>query len=250
MSWDDTVRDTVEGRGGQRRRDEGCETMRLLLIEDNIRLTAILKQNLMDAGYAVDTAADGLEGEAFALAAPYDALILDILLPGKDGLAVCRSLRAKRVNTPILMLTARDAVEDRVKGLDSGADDYLVKPFALSELLARLRALLRREVSERGALLTVGELRLDPATHLVERAGQPIELSARLYALLEYFMRHPNQLLTRELIESHLWSYDYEGASNVVDVYVRRLRRQLDDPFAVKLIETVRGVGYRLRASG
>ncbi|MEO7000360.1 MAG: response regulator transcription factor [Ktedonobacterales bacterium] len=224
--------------------------MRLLVIEDNRRLASVLKQSLIDAGYAVDTAADGPEGEAFALAAPYDALILDILLPGKDGLAVCRSLRAQRLKMPILMLTARDAVEDRVKGLDSGADDYLVKPFALSELLARLRALLRRDASERGALLTVGDLRLDPASHLVERAGQPIELSARLYALLEYFMRHPNQLLTRDMIESHLWSYDYGGVSNVVDVYVRRLRRQIDDPFAAKLIETVRGVGYRLRTIG
>jgi DNA-binding response OmpR family regulator len=223
--------------------------MRILVIEDNHRLSAALKQSLTDAGYAVDVASDGAEGEAFAEAAPYDAIILDILLPVKDGLAVCRALRERHVTTPILMLTARDTVEDRVRGLDSGADDYLVKPFALNELLARLRALLRREAPRKCGILTVGDLQLDPAAHLVERAGQPIELTARQFALLEYFMRHPNQLLTREMIESHLWSYDYEGTSNVVDVYVRRLRRQIDDPFEMSLLETVRGVGYRLRAT-
>lgn len=222
--------------------------MRLLVIEDNRRLSAALKQSLVDAGYAVDVAGDGAEGEAFAETAPYDAIILDILLPIKDGLSVCRALRAHHVNTPILMLTARDTVEDRVRGLDSGADDYLVKPFALSELLARLRALLRREAPQRCGILEVGELRLDPATRFVERAGRAVELTARQFALLEYFMRHPNQLLTREMIEGHLWSYDYEGASNVVDVSVRRLRRHVDDPFETPLIETVRGVGYRLRA--
>jgi DNA-binding response OmpR family regulator len=222
--------------------------MRLLLIEDNRRLSAALKASLMDAGYAVDAAGDGADGESSAQATTYDAIILDILLPVKDGLAVCRSLRAAGLTTPILMLTARDTVDDRVRGLDSGADDYLVKPFALNELLARLRALLRREAPRKCGILAVGDLRLDPATHLVERAGQPIELTARQFALLEYFMRHPNQLLTREVIESHLWSYDYEGTSNVVDVYVRRLRRQIDEPFAAPLLETVRGVGYRLRA--
>jgi DNA-binding response OmpR family regulator len=222
--------------------------MRVLVIEDNRRLSAALKTSLADAGYAVDLAGDGAEGEAFAEATPYDAIILDILLPVKDGLAVCRDLRAHHVNTPILMLTARDTVEDRVRGLDSGADDYLVKPFALNELLARLRALLRREAPRKCGILEVSDLRLDPAAHLVERAGQTLDLTARLFALLEYFMRHPDQLLTREMIERHLWSYDYEGTSNVVDVYVRRLRRQIDDPFETPLLETVRGVGYRLRA--
>ena len=222
--------------------------MRLLVIEDNHRLSAALKASLVDAGYAVDVANDGAEGEAFGEAAPYDAIILDILLPVKDGLAVCRALRAHHVRAPILMLTARDTVEDRVRGLDSGADDYLVKPFALSELLARLRALLRRDTPQRCGILEVGELRLDPATRFVERAGRVVELTTRQFALLEYFMRHPNQLLTREMIEGHLWSYDYEGVSNVVDVSVRRLRRQIDDPFETPLIETVRGVGYRLRA--
>jgi DNA-binding response OmpR family regulator len=223
--------------------------MRILMIEDNRRLSAALKECLIEAGYAVDVAGDGATGESFAVAATYDAIILDILLPVKDGLAVCRALRAQGVNTPVLMLTARDTVEDRVCGLDSGADDYLVKPFALSELLARLRALLRREAPDKRGILEVGDLRLDPAAHRVERDGQAIELTPRQFALLEYFMRHPNQLLTREQIESHLWSYDYEGTSNVVDVYVRRLRRQIDEPFPTPLLETVRGVGYRLRAS-
>jgi DNA-binding response OmpR family regulator len=221
--------------------------MRILVIEDNRRLSAALKESLSEAGYAVDLAGDGAVGESYAVAAPYDAIILDILLPVKDGLAVCRALRVHGVNTPVLMLTARDTVEDRVRGLDSGADDYLVKPFALSELLARLRALLRREAPDKRGILEVGDLRLDPAAHQVERGGQAIELTPRQFALLEYFMRHPNQLLTREQIESHLWSYDYEGTSNVVDVYVRRLRRQIDEPFPTLLLETVRGVGYRLR---
>jgi DNA-binding response OmpR family regulator len=222
--------------------------MRILLVEDNRRLSAALKGALQDAGYAVDAAYDGPEGEAFAQAAPYDAVILDVMLPGRDGLAVCRALRERRVNVPIIMLTARDTVSDRVRGLDSGADDYLVKPFALGELLARLRALLRRGTDCKTGYLEVGDLRLDPATHEVERAGQRIELTPRLVALLEYFMRHPNRVLTREQIEGHIWSYDFDATSNVVDVYVRRLRSHVDDPYQTKLLETVRGAGYRLRA--
>ena len=221
--------------------------MRLLVVEDNRRLHHVLKLSLGDAGYAVDSAFDGQAALDLVMSAPYDAIILDIMLPTLDGLAVCQALRERHINAPVLMLTARDTVADRVRGLDSGADDYLVKPFALSELLARLRALLRRDAPRKAALLEVGELRLDPASHYVERAGVPIELTAKLFALLEYFMRHPSQILTREMVESHLWSYDYEGASNVVDVYVRRLRSRIDDPFETKLLETVRGVGYRLR---
>ena len=221
--------------------------MRILLIEDNRQLNNSLRLSLVDDGYAVDVAFDGLEGEELAEITPYDIIILDIMLPKKNGLDVCKSLRNQRINTPILMLTARDALEDRVAGLDSGADDYLVKPFALEELRARLRALLRRESSNRGSTLEVDNLTLDPATHFVQREGDPVELTSKEYALLEYMMRNPNRLITREMAESHVWSYDYDGASNVVDVYIRRLRRKIDDPYARKLIETVRGSGYRLR---
>ena len=168
------------------------------------------------------------------------------MLPEKDGLEVCRDLRRKRINIPILMLTARDAIEDRVAGLDSGADDYLVKPFAIDELRARLRALMRRDADDKTGQLQIGDLVLDPATHSVQRAGQEIDLTAKEFALLEYFMRNPNRLITREMAESHIWSYDLQNTSNVIDVYIRRLRRKIDDPFEIKLFETVRGAGYRL----
>lgn len=220
--------------------------MRVLLVEDNRRLNNSLRMSLVDDGYAVDPAYDGLEAEEMAEFYPYDAIVLDVMLPKKDGFAVCRELRNRRINTPILMLTARDTVEDRVSGLDSGADDYLVKPFAIEELRARLRALLRRESSDKSALLRVADLTVDPATHFVERDGESIDLTAKEYALLEYFMRNPNRIITREMAESHIWSYDFISTSNVVDVYVRRLRRKIDDPFDVKLFETVRGAGYRL----
>ncbi|HET8628791.1 MAG TPA: response regulator transcription factor [Thermomicrobiales bacterium] len=220
--------------------------MRILVVEDNRRLSRSLKLCLEDEGYAVDAAFDGREGQEYAEAACYDAIVLDVMLPEQDGLALCRALRRRRVTTPIIMLTARDAVEDRVRGLDSGADDYLVKPFALSELHARLRALLRRESTQKGGLLAVGDLTLDPAAHEVTRAGRRVDLTAREFAVLEYFMRHPNQVITREMVEAHIWSYDFTGVSNVVDVYVRRLRRKIDDPREAKLLQTVRGVGYRL----
>jgi DNA-binding response OmpR family regulator len=221
--------------------------MRILLVEDNRRLNHELKMSLVDEGYAVDTAFDGVEGQAWAESTSYDALILDILLPGKDGLEVCRDLRRQRLNTPILLLTARDTVADRVQGLDSGADDYLVKPFALSELLARLRALFRRSGEEKSAVLRVGDLSVDPAMHVVKRAGQRIELTPRLFTLLEYLMRHPDQILTREMIANHIWNYEFTGTLNAVEVCMRRLRRQIDEAFPNKLLETVRGVGYRLR---
>ena len=221
--------------------------MRILLVEDNRRLNHSLKMSLMDEGYAVDSAYDGLEGEELAEIYPYDAIILDIMLPEKDGLEVCRDLRNKRINNPVLMLTARDTVDDRVLGLDSGADDYLVKPFALEELRARLRALLRRESSDKTGELVTGDLTLDPATHFVKRDGKTIELTAKEFALLEYFMRNPNRVITREMAESHIWNYDFQATSNVVDVYVRRLRRKIDDPYEIKLFETIRGAGYRLR---
>jgi len=221
--------------------------MRILVVEDNRRLSNSLKMSLEDDGYAVDVAYDGVSGQELAEMTPYDLIILDIMLPKRDGLEVCRNLRSERVNMPIILLTARDAVEDRVKGLDSGADDYLVKPFAINELRARLRALLRRESSDKTGLLTIADLTLDPASHLVTRNGKSINLTTKEFSLLEYLMWHPNRLITREMAQNHVWSYDYDGASNVVDVYIRRLRRKIDEPFDTKLIETVYGVGYRLR---
>lgn len=221
--------------------------MRILLVENNRRLSDLLRLSLADDGYAVDVAYDGQEGEELAELSPYDIIILDVMLPLRSGIEVCRSLRNNHVRIPILMLTARDALEDRVLGLDSGADDYLVKPFEMSELLARLRALLRRESDDKSGLITIGDLTLDPATHYVKRGGQTIDLTSREYGLLEYLVRNPNRLITRQMAENHLWSYDAIISSNVVDVYIRRLRRKLDDPFEVKLIETIRGSGYRLR---
>ncbi len=188
--------------------------MRILIIEDDYHLNQALKKSLVEEGYATDSAYDGVEGEEYAESTPYDAIILDIMLPRKDGVAVCRTLRQHRITTPILMLTARDTIEDRVQGLDSGADDYLVKPFALHELLARLRALFRRVSAHKSGVLVVGDVVLSPATHEVTRAGERIKLNAKEFALLEYFMRHPNQVLTRERIENHIWSYDFISASN------------------------------------
>lgn len=220
--------------------------MRILIVEDNRSLNQSLLKNLAEEGHAVDAAFDGSEGEYLAEVTEYDTIILDIMLPKKNGLEVCRELRRKGVRTPILMLTARDTIEDRVIGLDSGADDYLVKPFAMAELSARLRALMRRDLPDKSGELKVGDLVLDPATHKVERDGKQIELTSKEFALLEYFMRNPERLITREMAEEHVWDYDYEGVSNVIDVYIRRLRRKVDDPFKVKLLETVRGAGYRL----
>ncbi len=221
--------------------------MRILVIEDNHRLNSSLAASLTHEGYSVDSAYDGQEGQDMAEMAPYDLILLDVLLTSKDGLEVCRDLRRRRIHTPILLLTALDSVDDRVQGLDCGADDYLVKPFAMRELLARLRALLRRQHPSKQGLLVVGDLTVDPVTHTVERQGRAIELTPKEFALLEFFMYHPNQVVTREMIEQHIWNYDFECESNVIDVYVRRLRRKIDDPFAVKLLATVRGIGYRLQ---
>jgi DNA-binding response OmpR family regulator len=220
--------------------------MRILIVEDNRRFHRSLRTSLEEDGYAVDSAFDGDEGEDFALSAPYDLIILDVMLPKKDGYNLCRDLRQLGINSPILMLTARDAVEDRVDGLDSGADDYLVKPFSMMELRARLRALLRRDKSEKIALLKVGDLVVDPANHHIQRGDTDIKLTPREFSILEYFVRSPNRILTREMILAHVWNFDFISGSNVVDVYVRRLRRKIDDPFEVKLLETIRGVGYRL----
>jgi DNA-binding response OmpR family regulator len=245
-SWNIIKKKSNTGGMPRKYLEKGVVRMRILIVEDNHRLNNSLKMSLMDDGYAVDSAFDGDEGEELAEMYPYDAIILDIMLPKQDGLQVCKELRNQHINTPVILLTARDTVEDRVIGLDSGADDYLVKPFALEELRARLRALLRRESSDKSGVLVIDDLRLDPATHFVERSGHSIDLTAKEFALLEYFMRNPNRVITREMAESHIWSFDFQSTSNVVDVYIRRLRRKIDDPYDVKLLETIRGAGYRM----
>ncbi|HHV58571.1 MAG TPA: response regulator transcription factor [Firmicutes bacterium] len=223
--------------------------MRLLVVEDEPDLAQVVVRRLKEAGYAVDLARDGEEALDFLAAVRYDCVILDQLLPKQDGRSVLKALRSRGDNTPVLILTALDALEDKVKGLDAGADDYLTKPFAFEELLARVRALLRRSGEEhRGPILTVADLELNTVTHQVTRDGQEIKLTAKEYALLEYLMRHPNQVLSRSQIAEHVWDYDFTGLSNVVDVYIRYLRRKVDDGFEPKLIQTVRGTGYQLRA--
>jgi DNA-binding response OmpR family regulator len=222
--------------------------MRILVVDDDRRLCAVIKRGFLEEAYAVDLAYEGEEGEYLAEVNPYDLIILDIMLPNKDGIEVCHELRVKKINTPILMLTAKDTVEDRVKGLDTGADDYLVKPFAFNELLARVRALLRREGMLKSPELRVGDLTLNTLTRQVWRGQRPIELTTKEYVILEYFMRHPNVVVTRTMIEEHAWDYDFDSLSNLVDVYIRRLRRKVDTEGEDSLIQTVRGAGYRLKA--
>jgi DNA-binding response OmpR family regulator len=224
-------------------------TMRILVVEDSRRLAGIIRRGLQEEGYAVDNAYDGEEAQYMAEATPFDLLVLDIMLPKKDGLTVCRELRAKNVNTLVLMLTAKDPVEDRVIGLDSGADDYLVKPFAFNELLARVRALLRREGLPKTPKLQVGDLTMDVLTRDVWRGERKIELTAKEYSILEYFMRRPNVVVTRTMLGESVWDYEFDGISNIIDVYVRRLRQKLDVDGQGSLIQTLRGAGYRLRAS-
>ena len=221
--------------------------MRILVVEDDPKMAALLRRGLQEDGHATDVVPAGDDAPWMTRATEYDAIVLDLLLPGLDGIEVCRRLRASGVWSPVLMLTARDAVEDRVAGLDAGADDYLPKPFSFAELLARLRALARRGSPERPAVLEVGDLRLNPATREVWRAGTQIHLSAKEFALLETFMRRPGDVLSRDHLLEHAWDYGYENRSNVVDVYVRYLREKIDRPFGRELIETVRGMGYRLR---
>jgi DNA-binding response OmpR family regulator len=221
--------------------------MRVLVVEDEPRISAYVKRGLEEQGYAVDTAYTGREALVWAETVEFDLIVLDLLLPEMDGLSVCRELRRKECRSPILMLTARDALDDRVAGLDAGADDYLVKPFALRELLARLRALGRRSTdSRRSPILRVADLEMDTRTRRVSRAGKPTRLTAKEYAVLECLMREPDRVLTRTQIAEHVWSYDVYNQSNVVDVYIRNLRRKLDDPHSLKLLHTVRGAGYRL----
>jgi len=221
--------------------------MRLLVAEDDLKMAGLLKRGLEEEGYAVDVARTGDEALWAGTENAYDAVVLDVMLPELNGFEVCRRLRTANRWAPVLMLTARDAVSDRVAGLDAGADDYLVKPFSFSELLARLRALMRRGPSERPAVLTVGDLALDPATRRVSRGGTTIDLTPKEFALLELLMRHPGEVLTRTRIIEHVWDFAYDGDSNVVDVYVRYLREKVDRPFGRRSIETVRGTGYRLR---
>lgn len=222
--------------------------MRVLVVEDERKISDFIRRGLSEQGYAVEVAGDGEEALDWTAIAEFDLVILDVLLPLVDGVQVCRTLRERGNRTPILMLTARDAVQDRIRGLDSGADDYLVKPFAFAELVARIRALMRRGPAVAGPVLQVGDLILNSATREVSRADVDIPLTAKEFALLEYLMRHPNQVLTRTMICEHVWSYDFDNATNVIDVHVRNLRRKIDDPLPVRLIQTVRGVGYRISA--
>lgn len=221
--------------------------MRVLVVEDEKKISSYLKRGLEEQGYAVDTAFTGPDALDWAEAAPYDIILLDILLPEMDGLTVCRELRKRDNRAPILMLTARDAIDDRVNGLDAGADDYLVKPFALKELLARLRAMGRRNAdAPKSSVVQIADLTLDTSTRRVKRGGKNIELTSKEYAVLECLMREPDRVLSRTQIAEHVWNYDVYNQSNVVDVYIKNLRRKIDDGFEVKLIHTLRGAGYRL----
>jgi DNA-binding response OmpR family regulator len=223
--------------------------MRILVAEDDVRMAAMLRRGLSEDGYAVDVVGDGLEALWQATEVEYDAIVLDLMLPGADGFEVCRRLRQANRWAPVLLLTARTDVRDRITGLDSGADDYLAKPFSFSELAARLRALIRRGSPRRPTVLTAGTLRLDPAARLAWREDTVLELSAKEFALLELFLRHPGEVLSRARILEHVWDFAYEGVSNVVDQYVAYLRRKIDRPFGIEQLETVRGAGYRLLAT-
>jgi two-component system OmpR family response regulator len=221
--------------------------MRVLVVEDEIKMASLIRRGLRAEGLAADVAIKGEDALWMAGSTPYDAIVLDVMLPGIDGFETCRKLREDGIWSPVIMLTARDSVEDRVAGLDGGADDYLAKPFSFAELLARLRALARRGPVERPAVLEVGDLRLDPASRRVWRGDREVNLSAKEFQLLETFMRHPGEVLSRYQLLEHAWDYDYENRSNIVDVYVRYLRDKIDRPFGVTTLETVRGAGYRLR---
>ena len=220
--------------------------MRILVVEDEEAIANFIRQGLSEAGYAVDLAASGEEALHWVAIAEYDAIVLDVMLPDQDGLSICAETRRRGIHAPVLMVTARDAIDDRVAGLDSGADDYLIKPFAFAELLARLRALLRREPVFKSAVLRLADLEMDTVGRTVRRAGQPIALTSKEYSLLEFLMRHPNQTMTRTAIAEHVWNYDFDNLSNLIDVHIFALRRKLDDRHDVKLLHTVRGVGYRI----
>lgn len=221
--------------------------MRILVAEDERDLNRIIKKRLEKEDYSVDSCFDGEEALDYLAVGEYDLVLLDIMMPKADGLEVVRRMREKRISTPVLFLTAKDSVADKVAGLDAGAEDYLVKPFAFEELLARIRALTRKNAGESTNQLTLADLALDIKSHQVSRAGTPISLSAREFAILEYMMLNRGTVLSREKIESHIWNFDYAGGSNVIDVYIRYLRKKIDDPFSSRLIHTVRGSGYVMR---
>jgi heavy metal response regulator len=223
--------------------------MRILIIEDEPSLSRTMARRLQEEGYGVDAAQDGREGLAFAEVVDYDCIILDLMLPLMDGLTILRKMRAKRIKTPVLILTAKDAVTDRVTGLDQGADDYLTKPFSFDELLARIRAILRRQGPDKEVVLRIGNLALDTISHTANRGNKTIQLTTKEYGMLEYLLRNKGRLLTKSQILEHVWDYDFDCNSNIVEVYVRYLRRKIDDGFEQKLIHTVRGSGYVLRES-
>jgi two-component system OmpR family response regulator len=220
--------------------------MRLLVVEDETRLAALLRRALTEEGHAVDLAGSGEDGLDWVAVGEYDAIVLDVMLPGIDGLEVCRRLRRHAVHTPVLLLTARDAIADRVHGLDAGADDYLVKPFAFVELAARLRALYRRPTDTLPAVLRAGKVTLDPATRKVWHGDDEVQLANKEFRILEYMLRQPGRVLTRTMIAEHVWDYDFPNVTNVIDVHIRQLRRKLADPYPGTLIQTVRGAGYRV----
>ncbi|WP_019907869.1 MULTISPECIES: response regulator transcription factor [Thermoanaerobacter] len=223
--------------------------MRILIVDDEENLVNALYKALKEEGYSVDIAQDGLEGLEYAKMNVYDVIILDIMLPGMDGIKILENLRNEGINTPVLMLTAKDATEDKVKGLDTGADDYMTKPFELCELMARIRALLRREAPTKSPILKVADLELNTLTRQVKRGDKEITLTSKEFALLEYMMRNAGRVLTRTQIADHIWDYEFDGFSNIIDVYIRYLRKKIDDDFENKLIHTIRGSGYCLKES-
>lgn len=223
--------------------------MRILVIDDERKITGFIQRGLKEKNYAVDVANDADKAMMLAEVNPYDLIILDVLMPDKDGISICRELRKNKVSTPILMVTGRDGVRDKVRGLDGGADDYLTKPFAFEELLARVRALLRRESKEKESMLKVGDLELNQLTREVKRSGKPITLTSKEYSLLEYFMLNANQVITRTMISEHVWQEDFDSFTNVIDVYVKHLRDKIDKGNPDGLIRTVRGAGYTLKES-
>ena len=223
--------------------------MRILVVEDEYRIASFIKRGLKEEKYSVDVASDGDKGLYLVDINEYDLIILDIMLPGKDGIFICRELRKKGIDTPILMLTARDTIEDKVAGLDMGADDYLTKPFVFDEFLARVRALLRRKNTVKKTVLKVDDLELDQVTHKVKRAGQIISLTSKEYALLEYLMLNTDQVVTRTMISEHVWNEDFDSFTNIIDVYIRYLRHKIDKGFCKPLLHTIRGTGYILSVS-